>query len=185
MAAIAGTFALRDPLQGYDIRVRSVAATGDGKGRLVGAFNTFMWRIINQTEAYIALNQRVPRMLDGEVIAVWSLEQGMISIDVVANTFGDSVATTFSKGRNNIIPRQLRMGLVVEAGIGTTINTPTDTSGWFGQAGFNLDGGDKPNLAVKLKYARVDTLTFGVAPGKAVAGNSWQGTAEGVDDGST
>lgn len=179
--ATADTNILRDPLQGFDIRVSSFEAdASSGPKRLVGAFNTFMWRVINQVEAYVSLGQRIPRMLDGEVMAVWSLEQGLVNFNIVENTFGSAFAKAFAKGRNNVIPRQKRLSFLVEAGLGTTIpdgDTP------MGQAGFNLGGTDTYNMAIKLNYCRTDTVTFGVSPGRAIAGNSWQGTCEGVDDG--
>lgn len=175
------TNVLRDPLQGYDIKVVSREADGTSGVRLVGAFNTFMWRIINQIEAYVPMNQRIARMLDGEVMGIWSLEQGIVNLNVVANTFGKPFADAYANGRKNVIPRQTRLGLEVIAGEGITISPDTVWS----QAGFNLDGGEKPNLNIKLKYCRTDTLTFGVSPGRAIAGNSWQGTCEGIDDGST
>jgi hypothetical protein len=178
---------LRDPLQGYDIKVTVVEpmdGTGTGSGdRLVGAFNTFMWRLVNQTEAYISLNQRIPRMLDGEVLVVWSLDQGLIDMDVISNTFGNAFAVSFGAedARSAVTPRQKRFNLKciassTVAGGSIPSNTP------WGEQGFRDDGA-KPEVSIELKMARVDTLTFGVAPGRAVAANSWQGTAEGVDDG--
>lgn len=176
---------MRDPLQGYDIRVSAVqivdgSATGQSGStpRLAGAFNSFMWRVISQTEAYLMLGSRLPRLLDGEIITVWSLDQGLVNLDVVGNTFGKDVAENFT-GRDALIPRQQRFNLIAEAGMGITISSLTPR----GEAGFNMDGGADYNLKVTLRYARVDTLTFGVAPGKAPAANAWQGTAEGCDDG--
>lgn len=176
-------FEIKDPLQGYDIRVKVINIGTEGAQetkRLVGAFNSFMWRIVNQTEAYIQLNQRIPRMLDGEIIVVWSLDQGLVNPNVIENTFGKEFADAFAKGRNAIIPRQKRFHVVVEAG------SSTISSGGlgFGEDDFNVGGKDKIyNMRVQLNYARCDTLTFGVAPGKTVAANSWQGTAEGISQG--
>lgn len=175
---------IRDPLQGYDIQVE-VTEPKDGNesgagSRLLGKFNTFMWRLVNQTEAYISLNERIPRMLDGEVLVVWSLDQGLINMDVVSNTFGKDFATSFagSDARAKVQPRQKRFNLVCKG----TLASGTTT----GEEGFQLGGTEKrPGVKIELKMARVDTLTFGVAPGRAVAANSWQGTAEGVDDGTS
>lgn len=173
---------MRDPLQGYDIQV-TVSKIGDASNTplLVGGFNTFMWRVVNQTNAYITLNSRIPRMLDGTVITVWSLSQGLVDLNVVVNSFGQEFATQFAAGRTAIIPRATRFNLTSTAGFGTTINSniPTDDSG------FNLGGGSAPNMSIKLGYARIDTLTFGVQPGGHPAVNSWQGTAESINDGTT
>lgn len=176
---------LRDPLQGYDIRVTvtdipASGGTGTGSSRLAGAFNSFMWRTISQTEAYLMLGSRVPRMLDGEMITVWSLDQGLVNLDVVANTFGTTTADAFKDGRGAVIPRQSRFTLKAHAGT-DTIAPPA--AGWT-EAGFNMTGETVgPVMDITLIMCRVDTLTFGVAPGKSVAANSWQGTAEGCNDG--
>ena len=178
---------LRDPLQGFDIRVKAVsigtAEGGNGSTqRLIGQFNSFMWRIINQTEAYLAMGGRIPRMLDGEVLTVWSLDQGLIDLNIVARVFGPNFANALVDGRQGVIPRQERVNLVAEAGTATSIHSKTP----FGEAGFNLGDGtaaSEPNLTITLKFCRTDTLTFGVAPGRAVAANSIQGTAEGATDG--
>lgn len=183
---------LRDPLQGYDIRISAVEANPEtgaslsGTKRLIGQFNSFMWRIISQTEAYLAMGGRIPRMLDGEVITVWSLDQGLVNLDIVAGTFGANFAAALATGRAGVIPRQQRFNLQAEANLGTTIHKLTP----MGEAGFNTGAqsggnGGNPSLAMALKFCRADTLTFGVAPGRAVAANSIQGTAEGADDGST
>ncbi len=186
---------MRDPLQGYDIRVETAEYDGSTT-RLMGAFNTFMWRVVSQSEVYLTLNQRIPRHLDGDILTVWSLDQGLVNLNVVANTFGTLFAKKFGADspRAQIIPRQRRFQLKVSANLdtieATTVNGDTK---FFGEQGFNqaeFAAGDTqasdeyPQLAVTLRYARVDTLTFGVAPGRAVAANSWQGTAEGCDDGS-
>ena len=181
---------LRDPLQGFDIRVRAVpvgnadgASTENGTPRLIGQFNSFMWRIINQTEAYLAMGGRIPRMLDGEVLTVWSLDQGLIDLNIIARVFGNNFADALATGRSGVIPRQQRFNLVAEARIGSTIHGQTTT----GEASFNLGAnpGPAPGIKVTLKFCRADTLTFGVAPGRAVAANSIQGTAEGAADGTT
>lgn len=178
---------MRDPLQGYDIRVSAVqipddSAVSSATSRLAGAFNSFMWRVISQTEAYLMLGSRLPRMLDGEIITVWSLDQGLVNLNIVAESFGATVADAFKDGRGAVIPRQRRFNLQVQAGSATNIGSIAANTPW-GESGFNLAGTAAPNLTVTLRYARVDTLTFGVAPGRAPAAASWQGTAEGCDDG--
>jgi hypothetical protein len=172
---------LRDPLQGYDLKVSVINLKGKQEStRLFGAFNSFMWRIVNQTEAYIQLNQRIPRMLDGEIIVVWSLDQGLVNPNVIENTFGKEFADAFKGGRNNVIPRQHRFHIKVDAGAGSTIaNEKLELD----EGDFNVAPNGMYAMSLQLNYARCDTLTFGVAPGKTVAANSWQGTAEGISEG--
>lgn len=174
---------LRDPLQGYDIRVQAVAAGQglDGTQTLVGAFNTFMWRVVNQTETYLPLNMRIPRMLDGEVMTVWSTDQGMVNFNTVENAFGNAFKMGYERGRKAIIPRSRRFDWVISGQSGVTADFDGLGSNDYG---FNRGGptGTLPNMLIKLRVARVDTMTFGVAPGRAIVANSFQGTAEGCDD---
>lgn len=181
----------QDPLQGYDIKVTTVASNGSSSGALVGAFTSLMFKIVNQTETYLPLNSRIPRMLDGEVIVVWSLEQGLVEMDVVANTFGADFATGFSGGRGSMIPRSRRFNILFEAQamIGAKAGGVDNDTYWIDgptAAGSQGTGGTLSLANIQgstaLKYgimsARVDTFSFGVAAGRHVVANAWQGTAE-------
>lgn len=170
---------LLDPFQGYDISV-SVVPYDSKDVKLEGAFTGFMCRIVNQTEAYLPLNQRIPRMLDGEVIVAWSLEQGHINDKWVAATYGTNFAKAIKEGRGvNAIPRQRRFKI--------EMNTVTKHIDDVGEVSFNNDG-DTNNtnsktikaLKLTLHYCRVDTGSFGVVAGRRVAASSWQGTAQSI-----
>lgn len=177
----ASTIDLRDPFQGFDIKVlvREVSASGNvfnpaATEVLGGAFTGFMCRITCQTEAYLPLGQRTPRMLDGELIVVWSLEQAMVNSKVMAATFGTNTATAYAAGRGATpIPRQRRFNIEMEASIdASTLTDMTETT-------FNAgDAGVVGVLKLDLFYARVDTGSFGVMAGKRMASSSWQGVAE-------
>ena len=186
---------MQDPLQGYDIKVTTCNASGDPNSRLVGAFTSLMFKIVNQTETYLPLNSRIPRMLDGEIIVVWSLEQGMVELNVVTNTFGQPFAAGFEKGRGGIIPRSQRFNILFQANamIDSTNNNvdmfyvDTGTGGTSGVLGSTGTAGlTAANVsgANALKYAifscRVDTFSFGVAAGRHVVANAWQGTGEAI-----
>lgn len=185
-----GNEGLQDPLQGYDIKVSTASASGQGgTNQLVGAFTSLMFKIVNQTETYLPLNSRIPRMLDGEVIVVWSLEQGLVEMSVVANTFGGSFADSFAKGRAYKIPRSSRfdidfkMNAMIEqsatavAGASAAVwEVGTAATGGPGfipadRAAANTDG-------YSIKLCRVDTFSFGVAAGRHVVANAWQGTGQ-------
>lgn len=172
----------RDPYQGYDINVEVQSIPGGSdteKTRLEGSFTGFMCRIVNQTEAYLPLNQRIPRMLDGEVIVAWSLEQGVVNQQWVKATYGEKFATAMQQGRQqNVIPRQRRFHIFMK-----TMSGHIDTKD-LGEATFANDGDDKATggslkkLDIQLHYCRVDTGSFGVVAGRRVAASSWQGTAQ-------
>lgn len=169
----------RDPFQGFDISVKVTPMPGaGGGGGLEGSFTGFMCRIVNQTEAYLPLNQRIPRMLDGEIIVAWSLEQGMVNDQWVAATYGTNFAQAIKSGRTNgnVIPRQVRFLIEMKTEVGHIKD--------LGEASFNSgDGSDAALdwLTIKLHYCRVDTGSFGVVAGRRVAASSWQGTAQSLE----
>lgn len=172
---------MRDPFQGFDIKVSVTAPTGAGTEQLKGSFTGFMCRIVCQTEAYLPIGQRIPRMLDGEILVAWSLEQGAVHDKPITATFGQSFANGMKAGRQDApIPRSIRFNINME----TTVKAmpSLDDPNW-GEASFN-DGNessaDKTALTLSLMYARVDTGSFGMAAGKRVASSSWQGTAQNV-----
>lgn len=171
---------LRDPLQGFDIKVETFKNPEDNTGgsRLMGAFTSLMFKVVNQTETYLPLNSRIPRMLDGELIVVWSLEQGLIDLDVVTNTFGDNVATAFAKGRTALIPRQARFSISFKV---NSADESTLTSGGASDTVFNVGNAGTTSSALtlyRLEFCRVDTMNFGVTAGRHVIANTWQGTAQ-------
>lgn len=172
------TYLNLDPFQGFDISVSVVSATGaEDTGKLEGSFTGFMCRIVNQTEAYLPLNQRIPRMLDGELIVAWSLEQGMVNEKWVAATYGANFAKAIALGRTegNVIPRQRRFHIKMET------KTEHIKGKDIGEEAFNA--GDKDtldSLTMTLFYCRVDTGSFGVVAGRRVAASSWQGTAQSI-----
>lgn len=176
---------LRDPLQGFDIQV-SVRATGGVSGDVVlqGAFTGFMCRIQVQTEAYLALNQRVPRMLDGLIIASWMLEQGMQSNKPVAETFGKPFAVGFAKGRTvgNAIPRTRRFLIDMETSAAAIPDTIDESTFWttLENSDTAADPASLKKLVLTAHYARIDNGNFGVVAGGRVASSSWQGTAQHV-----
>jgi hypothetical protein len=170
---------LLDPLQGFDVKVQVISqGTGntDGTTRLVGAFTSLMFKMVSQTETYLPLNQRIPRMLDGEIIFVWSLEQGLVDLNIIQNTFGAGVATALKSNRTSLIPRQVRFRIVFESNLANADSTHIATAGNDTQ--FNQKASNVTGVQYALNWCRVDTCTFGVAAGRHVVANTWQGTAQ-------
>lgn len=169
--------AMRDPFQGFDIEVTVKDAAGGTDSVLSGAFTGFMCRLVNQVEAYLTIGRRVPRMLDGEIIIGWSLEQGLVSNSPIKDTYGEDFAKAYSKGRLEPLPRQRRFHITMA----TNVDSIPDYNGSLDltEAVFRTDL-QRPQLAMTLdiKYARVDTGSFGMVAGKRVASSSWQGTGE-------
>lgn len=160
---------LRDPLQGYDIKVQT------SNNQLVGAFTSLMFKVVNQTETYLPLNSRIPRMLDGEIIVVWSLEQGLVNTDIVSNTFGPTFAEKFGGPRGTLIPRAQRFN------VNFRLNSGDDWTVAGGDEKLNTGSTASTygtDLQVDLMVCRVDTYSFGVTAGRHVVANAWQGTCQ-------
>lgn len=162
---------LRDPLQGFDLSVSVTSYTG-GSPVLEGVFTGFMCRITNQTEAYLTLNARIPRMLDGEITIAWHLEQGQVNDNALSNTFGNAFAAGLAKGRGNAIPRSQRFKITMAC---DTLSIPSINEATFASENTNVSD---IKLKLEVAYARIDTGSFGMAAGKRVASSAWQGTGE-------
>ena len=173
---------LRDPLQGFDVKVTiSSLYTPSGAGasaqQLVGAFTSLMFKIVNQTETYLPVNSRIPRHLDGEILVVWSLEQGLVDLNVIRNTFGSDFNNQFKIGRGALIPRAARFDIVWKANLAEADKTAANDT--ESEATLRLQGNtDLAKSNYKLNYCRVDTFSFGVTAGRHVVANAWQGTAQ-------
>lgn len=174
VAPATGSGELLDPLQGYDIKV-SVQSESGGPAKILGAFTSLMFKIVNQTETYLTLNNRVPRHLDGEIIIVWSMEQGLIDLNVVANTFGPDLAAGLGSIRGGGIPRQTRFQITFATNVADGTAAPEDDVAFRQNPAVLTD-----NNVFVLQYCRVDTMTFGVAAGRHIVANTWQGTAQSV-----
>jgi hypothetical protein len=96
-----------DPIQGYDVDIwvqrldLATAGLGDtppsdtnlafGGQVLLGSFTNIKLMIRNSTEAYLEWDSRNPIYFDGETQIAFSLEKGLIDMDVLRETFGVSV----------------------------------------------------------------------------------------------
>ncbi len=176
--------ALLDPLQGFDFDVqvnRYSAGATVATDILAGAFTGLMARIVNQSEVYLPFGARVPRILDGEIITVWHLEQGAVNDHYIANAFGAEFATAFKDGRSTAIPRQQRFQIVISTHLSTLVSETTGEENFAGLSANGVSGaktGAANLFKIKIHFARVDSGSFGVAAGKRVAMSAWQGTAQ-------
>lgn len=177
-----------DPIQGMDIQVSTVqslqTAGARSGGQLVGVFTSAMFKIVNQTETYLPLNARIPRHLDGEIIIVYALEQGLIDPNVMTNTFGSTFAAALANGRGAKIPRSSRFNVKFKAELSQDLED-NDPAIFFNdqitnRSGDGLATGNLLELGFMLTNCRVDTFSFGMTSGRHIVANSWQGTAEGL-----
>lgn len=188
VAGAAVNNAIRDPLQGFDCDVW-VLDQATGRQLLIGRFTSIQITIRNATEPYMEMNQRVPRMLDGEFQFGWVLERGLLDTRIMEETFGIP-----------IIQREMRIDRSPRFMITFDLNAPalnerdiTDaqqgpTQGQNGNVNDIVVGnvanyGRNYRRAVgqyRLSYCKVDALTIGAMAGRSVIATRWEGLAEGI-----
>jgi len=158
-----------DPIQGFDV---DVSITAIGGPILVGRFTSILVRVVNVTETYLELNQRIPRHLDGEVNIVWQCERGMLNTKVLQDTFGFFDSNSIS--RNNKIKRARRFTITFKVGVEKADFVDDQMANQHGQV---RSGGPTSYM---LQFCKVDTMSFGATSGRNIVANQWQGTAEGI-----
>jgi hypothetical protein len=182
--------ALLDPFQGHDADVY-VLDQGSGKYILVGRFTSIQLTIRSATEAYLELNQKAPRYLDGEIMIGWVMERGQLDTRVLEQTFGFRALT-----RNLRVERFPRFQIHVkidapslsktggvdggsDRGLFNGVDDDTEGSGFSGAA--TPFQRRKAVGELVLTMCKVDTFTMGIAAGKNVIANRWEGVAEGIE----
>lgn len=160
-----------DPIQGFDVDCW-VSDASDGTMILFGSFTSIVVTIRNATEAYLGLNERIPRYLDGEVQIAWVMEKGMLDVNVLKQSFGFSEMTRMI--RFNRSPR-----------FQITFNTNT-----YGELNKKVtllsalqpitDPMRDPDGRIELVRAKLDSFHFAATSGKQVVATQWQGVCEGI-----
>lgn len=169
---------LKDPIQGFDVdvTVNSYAPQGSGSGGqlLVGRFTSILVRVVNVTETYLELNQRIPRHLDGEINIVWQCERGMLDTKVLQDTFG-----FFGQGGikrdNTRIQRARRFTISFSVQVADGDFVDENMRNYNGQRSSNSS-----ITTYRLDFCKTDTMSFGATSGRNIVANQWQGTAEGI-----
>jgi hypothetical protein len=165
-----------DPIQGFDVEV---TVNQGGSDILVGRFTSILVRVVNVTETYLELNQRMPRHLDGEINIVWQMERGMLNMEVLEQTFGffmpQGPGAALSINRKKNPPRAHRFSVVfaVNSSLSESFND-TELGAMWGQ-------GKSKRYSYSLNLCKVDTMSFGATSGRNIVANQWQGTAEEID----
>jgi len=182
--------AILDPMQGFDADVW-VIDQATGQYNLVGRFTSIQLTIRNATEPYLELNQRVPRLLDGEFQFGWVLERGMLDSRVLEQTFGYNAITRELRNNRNA---RFQISFSVQApelqNRGRTVTSEVKDN--FGQniIGYKPEGSGitsntmHQRLAVGeylLTFCKVDSFTLGINAGRNVIANRWEGMCEGIE----
>jgi hypothetical protein len=169
---------MKDPIQGFDVDVsiQKYDTGGSISQILVGRFTSILVRVVNVTETYLELNQRMPRHLDGEINIVWQCERGMLNTQVLQETFG-FFGTSNSIGRNNDrIQRARRFTIDFSVKVNNSDFVDENMRTYNAQLQTNT-----PITTYRLHLCKTDTMSFGATSGRNIVANQWQGTAEGIE----
>lgn len=180
--------AILDPMQGFDADVW-VMDQATGKYNLVGRFTSIQFTVRNATEPYLELNQRVPRLLDGEFQFGWVIERGMLDARVLEQTFGYNAITRELRNNRNV---RFQISFSVAAPeletSGKTVANENDSS--FGEVATNPSASQNvgSSFATRsavgeylLTFCKVDSFTLGINAGRNVIANRWEGMCEGIE----
>lgn len=180
--------AILDPMQGFDADVW-VMDQATGKYNLVGRFTSIQFTVRNATEPYLELNQRVPRLLDGEFQFGWVIERGMLDARVLEQTFGYNAITRELRNNRNV---RFQISFSVAAPeletSGKTVSNENDSS--FGEVATNPSTSQNvgSSFATRsavgeylLTFCKVDSFTLGINAGRNVIANRWEGMCEGIE----
>jgi len=174
--------AILDPMQGFD---SDVFALDQATGRqvLVGRFSSFQLTIRNATEPYMEMNQRIPRLLDGEFQFGWVLERGLVDTAIMEDVFGFS-----SLGREMRPDRSPRMQLTFEVYAPNLSKEQANgiSNSNAERTGEYLTGVNRPLHSTRqttgryhLQNCKPDSVTLGVMAGRSVIATRIEGLCEG------
>ena len=141
-----------DPIQGFDVSVMVVGPNGP---ELAGEYQSIEFSIKNSTETYLEQNNRVARILDGEIELEGKLKRGMISLGIVNSVFGTS---TIKRGVK--VPSSPRFIITC-----------------------NINAPDK-GMTGKYKFtdAIIPELSVSIGKGKEVATTDYSFKCEGIEE---
>lgn len=184
--------AILDPMQGFDADVW-VIDQATGNYNLVGRFTSIQFTVRNATEPYLELNQRVPRLLDGEFQFGWVIERGMLDARVLEQTFGYNAITRELRNNRNVrfqISFSVAAPELQTAGQ-TVANEVAQNFGERASVGSSTSNTNTPigttfanRVAVGeylLTFCKVDSFTLGINAGRNVIANRWEGMCEGIE----
>lgn len=143
---------MNDPIQGFDVSIMVVGPNGP---ELVGEFQESEFSIKNETETYLEQNERVARILDGEITIEGKLKRGLINLGVLKSVYG-----TTSIKRGEKVPKSPRFIIT------QSINAPD--KGMVGK--------------FKFSNAVIPELSVSFGAGKEVSKADFSFKAEGIEE---
>ncbi|WP_425058370.1 hypothetical protein SCACP_30180 [Sporomusa carbonis] len=141
-----------DPIQGFDV---SVSIMGPNGPELAGEYQTVDITVKNETEEYLETNERIARILDGEISISGSLKRGWMNTDIISRVYGYTA---------------LRRGEKIGASPRFTISCTAD----------NPDKGVSGRI--RIENAVIPELKLAIKSGKGVVEKDLQFKAEGISE---
>jgi hypothetical protein len=175
---------MTDPIQGFDVDVTVFSynsSSGASQQVLVGRFTSILVRVVNVTETYLELNQRMPRHLDGEINIVWQMERGMLNTGVLEETFGFFSGDQIGRNEVSRIKRAARFSIDFRVQTGQEDFVDQQMKSWNGQIKYLNEKSGNAKKTYRLHLCKTDTMSFGATSGRNIVANQWQGTAEGIE----
>ena len=143
---------MSDPIQGYDV---SVSVTGSNGPELVGEYKECKLNVKNETEEYLETNERIARLLDGDIKIDGELKRGWMNTNILTRIYG-----TGSMRRGEKVPASPRFTISL-----TVANTSKGQSG-----------------RLRIEQAVIPELSLSIKAGKSVVDKDLKFKAEGVSE---
>lgn len=169
-----------DPIQGYDVGV-FVTDLGSKAEVLLGQFTSIEVAIKAAAEPYKAIGYNIPIYLDGEIQINFTLEKGLLDINVLEETLGFS---KFSYKNSYFRTPRLEIKFMVDPVDAYALGEPT--RGVFGYSNQkskeNIDVSKRvPAGQFVLRYAKIEDWMLGSRAGKQVVVTQWRGVAQEIE----
>lgn len=140
------------PIQGFDV---STAIGGASGPELVGEFQEIEFSIKSDMESYLEQNERIAKILDGEIKIEGKLKRGFINMGVLKSCFGTDKIETGTK-----LPSMPRFTIT-----------------------FSINAPDKGIVGkYKLTHVVIPELTIGIGKGKEISKADYTFKAEGIQE---
>lgn len=172
-----------DPIQGFDVGI-FVKDEGSGQEILLGQFNTIEVLVKIAAEPYKAVGYNMPIYLDGEIQITFTLEKGLLDINVLEETLGFS---KFSYKNGYFRTPRLEIRFVVDPVDAYALSQPS--KGLFeykDPSHKSTSEGDNarkrmPSGQFVLREAKIEEWGIGARAGRQVVVNQWRGVAQEID----
>lgn len=141
-----------DPVQGFDV---SVSVLGKYGPELAGEYEEVEIKIKNDVEKYLETNERIGRLLDGEIEIDGKLVRGWMNTNIISRVYGVSAMR-----RGTRIPSSPRFTITC------TVNAPEK----------GLSG------RIRIEQALIPELSLAIKAGKGVVKKDLSYKAEGISE---